>query len=51
MRTLGEPYHSEWVDLVRFNSEGKIVQIKEFCDTSQVHNHIEENERKGDKDK
>ena len=36
----------EWVDLVRFNSEGKITQMKEFFDGEGTHNHLEEHESK-----
>lgn len=38
----GRPWKNEWVDLVRFNSQGKITQMKEFFDTGHVHNHLEE---------
>ncbi len=45
----GKPYHLEFVDLVRFNSQGKIAQMKEFKDTGHVQNHIEEHEKNEDK--
>ena len=38
----GKPWKNEWVDLVRFNSQGKITQMKEFFDTGHVHSHLEE---------
>ena len=40
--TSGKPWKNEWVDLVRFNSQGKITQMKEFFDTGHVHKHLEE---------
>ena len=43
---LDKPYHLEFVDLVRFNSEGKIAQIKEFLDSGHIHSHVEEHESK-----
>ena len=41
-----KPFHVEWVDLVRFNSQGKIAQMKEFFDSENTHNHLEEHESK-----
>ena len=43
---LDKPFHVEWVDLVRFNSQGKITQMKEFFDSENTHNHLEEHESK-----
>ena len=48
---LGKPWKNEWVDLVRFNSQGKITQMKEFFDTGHVHNHLEELESESKKAK
>ena len=45
-RGADKPFHAEWVDLVRFNSEGKITQMKEFFDSGGTHNHLEEHESK-----
>ena len=42
----GKPYHSEYVDLIRFNSEGKIEQIKMFADHSASQGHLDEHEGK-----
>ena len=39
-----KPFQAEWVDLVRFNSEGKITQMKEFFDSGGTHGHLEEHE-------
>ena len=47
----GKPWKNEWVDLVRFNSQGKITQMKEFFDTGHVHNHLEELESESKKAK
>ena len=41
-----KPFQVEWVDLVRFNSEGKITQMKEFFDSEGTHKHLEEHESK-----
>ena len=38
---LGTLFKNEWVDLVRFNSQGKITQMKEFFDTGHVHRRLE----------
>ena len=43
---FGKPYHLEFVDLVRFNSQGKIAQIKEFLDSGHLQHHIEQHESK-----
>ena len=43
---LGKPYHLEFVDLVRFNSQGKIAQIKEFLDSGHLQHHVEHHESK-----
>lgn len=45
-RILDRPYNSEFVDLVRFDSDGKIAQLKEFFDSGHVHSHVEEHESK-----
>lgn len=34
----------EVVDLVRFNSQGKIAQIKEFLDSGHIQKHVERHE-------
>ena len=34
------------VDLVRFDSKGKIVQMKEFLDSVAIHNLVEEHEKR-----
>lgn len=39
-----KPYHLEFVDLVRFNSQGKIAKMKEFLDSGHIHKHVEEHE-------
>ncbi|KAL8826307.1 MAG: hypothetical protein Q9191_003878 [Dirinaria sp. TL-2023a] len=39
-----KPFNIEYVDLVRFNSQGKIAQMKEFLDNGHIQNHLEENE-------
>ena len=39
-----KPYHLELVDLVRFNSQGKIAQMKIFKDTAHAHKHVDEDE-------
>ena len=41
-----KPFQAEWVDLVRFHSEGKITQMKEFFDSGGTHDHLEEHESK-----
>lgn len=38
------PYHVEFVDLVRFDSQGKIAQMKEFFDSGHIHKHVEHHE-------
>lgn len=47
----GEPLHNQFVDLVRFNSQGKIAQMKEFFDSEHVHRHVEAHEKKGEQAK
>ena len=42
----GKPYHLEFLDLVRFNSQGKIAQIKEFLDSGHLQHHVEHHESK-----
>ena len=42
----GEPLHNNFVDLVRFNSQGKIAQMKEFFDSEHVHRHVDAHEKK-----
>ena len=42
----GREYKLDMVDLVRFNSQGKIVQMKEFLDSVAIHNLVEEHEKK-----
>ncbi|KAL8816571.1 MAG: hypothetical protein Q9191_008306 [Dirinaria sp. TL-2023a] len=39
-----KPFHHEWVDLVRFDSHGKIVQMKEYLDTGLIGRHLDEHE-------
>lgn len=46
-----KPYADLHVDLVRFNSEGKIAQLREFFDTRHVHDHVEEHHSKTDEKK
>lgn len=41
---IEKPYHVEYVDLVRFNSQGKIAQMKEFFDSNEIQNHVVEHE-------
>ena len=43
---LGENLHNNFVDLVRFDSQGKIAQIKEFMDSEHVHRHVDAHEKK-----
>lgn len=43
---LDNPWLKELVDLVLFNSQGKIAQIKECPDTGHIHAHVEEHESK-----
>lgn len=45
-----KPYHSEYVDLVRFNTQGKIEQIKMFADHVVSRDHLEEHEGREAKD-
>ncbi|KAL9614242.1 MAG: hypothetical protein Q9167_001264 [Letrouitia subvulpina] len=40
------PYVMEFVDFVRFDSDGKIAQLKEFFDSGHLHSHVEEHESK-----
>ena len=42
----GEPLHNNFVDLVRFNSQGKIAQMKEFFDSEHVHKHVDAHEKR-----
>ena len=49
--STGKPFYHEWVDLVRFNSEGKIAQLKEFLDTKALHGHLDEHESSQSKEK
>lgn len=39
-----KPYRNEHITLVRFNSDGKIAELKEFFDTKEVHDHLDEHE-------
>ena len=39
---LDKPFISMSVDLVRFNSQGKIAQKREYWDTGHLHNHVDE---------
>lgn len=48
---LGEPLHNNFVDLVRFNSQGKIAQMKEFFDSEHVHRHVDAHEKKQKQEK
>lgn len=41
---LDIPYHLEIVDLIRFNAQGKIAQMKVFMDSGRIHKHIEGHE-------
>ena len=41
---LDKPYYLEFVDLVRFNSQGKIAQMKEFLDSGHIQKHVERHE-------
>ena len=50
MGWLGRPYHLEFVDLVRFDSQGKIAQMKEFLDSGHIHSHVDEHEKKATTD-
>ena len=43
---LGEDLHNNFVDLVRFDSAGKIAQMKEFFDSEHVHRHVDAHEKK-----
>lgn len=47
----GEPLHNNFVDLVRFNSQGKIAQMKEFFDSEHVHRHVDAHEKKQKQEK
>ncbi|KAI4164798.1 MAG: hypothetical protein LQ342_001430 [Letrouitia transgressa] len=40
------PYVVELVDLVRFDSDGKIAQLKEFFDSEHIHSHLDEHDSK-----
>ncbi|KAI4193976.1 MAG: hypothetical protein LQ348_002735 [Seirophora lacunosa] len=44
-------FHMEFVDLVRFNSKGKIAQLKEYFDKGHMHNHLTEHEDNKNKSK
>lgn len=46
-----KPYADLHVDLVRFNSQGKIAQLREFFDTRHVHDHVEEHHGKSKEEK
>ena len=37
---LDKRWHSEFCELVCFNSQGKIAQIREFWDTGHIHSHV-----------
>ena len=37
-----KPFYSEFVDLVRFDSQGKIAQKREYWDTGHIHSHVDE---------
>lgn len=41
-----KPYFNLHVDLVRFNSQGKIAQLRQFFDTRHLHDHVEEHHGK-----
>ena len=41
-----KPYRMEYVDLVRFNSQGKVAQLKEFFDSGHIQSHVVEHEGK-----
>lgn len=43
---LDRPYVVELVDLVRFDSDGKIAQLKEFFDSEHIHSHLDEHDSK-----
>ncbi|KAL9610020.1 MAG: hypothetical protein Q9167_005262 [Letrouitia subvulpina] len=43
---VGREYQLEMVDLVRFDSKGKIVQMKEFLDSVAIHNLVDAHEKK-----
>ena len=43
---LGENLHNNFVDLVRFDSQGRIAQMKEFFDSEHVHRHVDAHEKK-----
>ncbi|KAG8530273.1 uncharacterized protein KY384_004774 [Bacidia gigantensis] len=47
----GREYKLEMVDLVRFDSNGKIAQMKEFMDSVAIHNLVDEHEKKMKEDK
>ena len=41
-----KPFVIEYVDLIRFNSQGKIAYIKEFFDNHHMQTHLTEHEEK-----
>ena len=41
-----KPYTNLHVDLVRYDSHGKIAHLREFFDTRHVHDHLEEHHQK-----
>ncbi|KAI4118358.1 MAG: hypothetical protein LQ345_001579 [Seirophora villosa] len=43
--------HMEFVDLVRFNSQGKNAQLKKYFDNGHMHNHLTEHEDNKNKSK
>ena len=43
---LDKPHRNEFVDMVRFNSQGKIAYIKEFLDSGHLQGHVEEHASK-----
>ena len=43
---VDKPFYTEFVDLVRFNSQGKIAQMKEYFDNGHMHGHVAEHEEK-----
>ena len=46
LSTPDKPYTNLHVDLVRYNSQGKIAHLREFFDTRHVHDHLEEHHQK-----
>ena len=43
-------YRVEFVDLVRFDSKGKISQMREFFDSGHIHGHLEHHHKKSQGD-